>query len=72
MEGTVAGLFSMIRNSLYPRILGGVPRKYVFQQTNPIPETMTYLTALVEEGKLKVIVDQVFEMEDALQVRGST
>lgn len=68
MEGFGTGLWSMAKNTLWPRLLGGIPRSYTFQQTNPDQKTMHYLTRLVEEGKLIVIIDNVFEMEDALQV----
>jgi NADPH:quinone reductase-like Zn-dependent oxidoreductase len=68
MEGLGAFIKSSAKNMLVPVFLGGTPRKYVFQQTNPTRERLQYLVGLVKEGKLSVIVDQVFEMEDALQV----
>jgi NADPH:quinone reductase-like Zn-dependent oxidoreductase len=68
MEGFGTGLWSMAKNTLWPRLLGGTPRSYTFQQTNPDQNTMHYLTRLVQEGKLIVIIDNIFEMEDALQV----
>jgi NADPH:quinone reductase-like Zn-dependent oxidoreductase len=69
MEGGIAGsLWSMFANSVWPRFLGGTPRKYLFQQTTPNQERMKYLIKLVEDGKLRVVVDQIFEMEDALRV----
>jgi NADPH:quinone reductase-like Zn-dependent oxidoreductase len=68
MEGLVTGIWSMAKNTLWPRLLGGTPRSYTFQQTNPVQETMQYLIKLVEEEKLIVVIDKVFQMEDALQV----
>jgi NADPH:quinone reductase-like Zn-dependent oxidoreductase len=68
MEGIGTTLWSGAKNLLWPQFLGGTPRKYIFQQTNPTQERSKYLVRLVEEGKLKVVIDQVFEMEDALQV----
>jgi NADPH:quinone reductase-like Zn-dependent oxidoreductase len=68
MEGISSGLWSAAKNSLWPQILGGTPRKYILQQTNPDKQTMQYLSKLVEERKLSVVVDQVFEMENALDV----
>ena len=68
MEGLAAGVWSMAKNSLWPRLLGGTPRSYTVQQTNPDKNGMLYLIRLVEEGKLVVVIDSVFEMEDALQV----
>jgi NADPH:quinone reductase-like Zn-dependent oxidoreductase len=68
MEGMLSMISSNWKNLIWPRFLGGTPRKYIFQQTNPVGDTMRYLTKLVEEGKLIVVIDRVFEMEDALQV----
>jgi NADPH:quinone reductase-like Zn-dependent oxidoreductase len=66
MEGLMTGILSAAKNMIWPRFLGGTPRKYIFQQTNPDADTMQYLIKLIEEGKLKVVVDKVFDMEDAL------
>jgi hypothetical protein len=71
MEGLISTLWAAAKYSLWPRILGGTPRTYIFQQTNPDQETMQYLFKLVEERKLSVVVDQVFEMENALDVSSS-
>jgi NADPH:quinone reductase-like Zn-dependent oxidoreductase len=68
MEGILSSISSAGKNLLWPRFLGGTPRNYVFQQTNPVADTMQYLIKLVEEGKLNVVIDRVFEMEEALQV----
>ncbi|KAF2671476.1 NAD(P)-binding protein [Microthyrium microscopicum] len=67
MEGIVKGLWCAAKNSLWPRLLGGTPRTYIFQQTNPDQKTRQYLAKLIEEDKLIVAVDKVYEMEDALQ-----
>jgi NADPH:quinone reductase-like Zn-dependent oxidoreductase len=72
MEGLGAFIKSNVKNMLVPAFLGGTPRKYMFQQTNPTEERLQYLAGLVKEGKLRVIIDQVFEMEDALQVSTTT
>jgi NADPH:quinone reductase-like Zn-dependent oxidoreductase len=68
MEGIMSFLCSTTKNLLVPKFLGGTPRKFILQQTNPNPERLQYLVRLVEEGKLKVVIDTVFEMEDALKV----
>jgi NADPH:quinone reductase-like Zn-dependent oxidoreductase len=68
MEGIGTTLWSGAKNMICPQFLGGTPRKYIFQQTNPTQDRLRYLVRLVEEKKLKVIIDQVFEMEDALKV----
>ena len=69
MEGFLSSISSLAKNLIWPRFLGGTPRKYIMQQTNPDAHTMQYLIKLVEDGKLVVVVDRVFEMEDALLVR---
>jgi NADPH:quinone reductase-like Zn-dependent oxidoreductase len=68
MEGIGAALWSGAKNTFWPQFLGGTPREYIFQQTNPEQNRLKYLIRLVEEEKLKVIIDQVFNMEDAIQV----
>ena len=68
MEGIGTTLWSGVKNMIWPQFLGGTPRRYIFQQTNPTQDRLKYLIRLVEEGKLKVVIDQVFQMEDALQV----
>jgi NADPH:quinone reductase-like Zn-dependent oxidoreductase len=69
MEGAVTSLWATAKNYFWPQFLGGTPRKYIFQQTNPTQERLEYLVRLVKDGKLKVIIDQVYDMEDGLKVR---
>jgi Zinc-binding dehydrogenase len=69
MEGAVTSLWATAKNYFWPQFLGGTPRKYMFQQTNPTQERLKYLVQLVEDGKLKVIIDQVYDMQDGLKVR---
>lgn len=58
----------MIDNALRPRFLGGVDRKWV--QVNAISNSkqLEQLSALVTEGKLKVPIDSIWDMEDGLKV----
>lgn len=55
-------------NSLKPRFLGGVNRPYA--QTNGIAslKDMERLVRMVEEGKLKVLIDSIWSFDDVLQV----
>ena len=69
MEGTVTGLWSTMKNYFWPQFLGGTPRKFTFQQTNPTQERLQYLVQLAKDENLKVIIDHVYDMEDGLQVR---
>ncbi|OJD35339.1 nad-p-binding protein [Diplodia corticola] len=67
MEGMAATLFWNVPvNYWWPRALGGTPRKYIFQQTPMTTERREELIKLVQEGKLKKAVDNVFDMENVL------
>ncbi|PSN70765.1 hypothetical protein BS50DRAFT_570267 [Corynespora cassiicola Philippines] len=58
----------MAKNMLWPRILGGVPRDYVQVTGVAGIEEMKLLASQVANGKLKVHVDTIAEMEDAQKV----
>jgi hypothetical protein len=62
-------VFLMMNNSLWPRVLGGVPREYASVSGFTNLEVMEKLGQLVEEGKMKVVVDSCWDMEDVLKVR---
>ena len=67
MEGLGATLKNWIFNTWWPTWLGGVPRRYVMFSTPPSKDDAVVLVKLVEEGKLKISVDSVFSMEDAIR-----
>ena len=67
MQGTGATLKNWISNTWWPTWLGGVPRCYVMFSTPPSKDDAVVLVKLVEEGKLKISVDSVFSMEDAIR-----
>lgn len=54
----------MLKNPLLPVWLGGVPRKYESVVGLVNEESMQELGRLVEDGKLRGVVDEVWEMED--------
>lgn len=66
MEGSGAVIKHWMFNTWWPAWLGGVPRRYVMFSTPPTKEDAVVLIKLVEEGKLKISVDSVFSMEDAI------
>ena len=72
-EYTVSGMlyaaFLMLKNRLWPSVLGGVPREYANVTVIANLELVEKLRQLVEEGKIKVVVDSCWDMEDALKVR---
>jgi Zinc-binding dehydrogenase len=61
-------VYLMLKNILWPRLLGGVQRDYVNVTGIANLATMENLGLLVEEGKLKVVVDSCWGMEDVLKV----
>lgn len=67
MEGLGASLKNWIFNTWWPTWLGGVPRRYIMFSTPLSKDDAVVLVKLVEEGKLKISVDSVFSMEDAIR-----
>ena len=66
LEGAfMTGIYS-IQNMFLPTWLGGVPRRYIMFSTPPTREDAIHVGRLIEEGKLHVPVDSVFDMEDAV------
>ena len=65
----ISAVLLMVKNGLWPRALGGVPRDYVQVVSVTNLEAMEMLVKLVEEKKLRVVVDSCSNMEDALKVR---
>ncbi|CAL1703351.1 unnamed protein product [Somion occarium] len=66
-EGPVITVWRSITNRLTPVIFGGVPRDYLMISVAPTEEKAANLARMVEEGTLKVIVDDVVEFEDVVQ-----
>ena len=54
-----------------PVMFGGVPRNHRMMNGGPDKETLLEAVRIVEEGKLKVVIDSVWEMEDMLKVSDS-
>jgi NADPH:quinone reductase-like Zn-dependent oxidoreductase len=66
MLGTIG---SMASNFLWPRVLGGTPRRYVQVTGLSNLESLEQLAKGVGEGKLKVHFGGLFEWEEVLAVR---
>lgn len=69
MEGFTWTLWCWAKNALWPTILGGTPRRYVMFSTTPDGKGAEKLAEIVQAGKLKAVVDSVFDMDRALEVR---
>jgi NADPH:quinone reductase-like Zn-dependent oxidoreductase len=68
--GALEGFLVMAGNALLnlwlPTWLGGVPRRYIIFSTPPARDDAVYLAHLIEEGRVRIPVDSVFDMEDAV------
>ncbi|OAA54371.1 Alcohol dehydrogenase superfamily, zinc-type [Niveomyces insectorum RCEF 264] len=68
--GAIDGVFVLARqvlfNLLLPTWLGGVPRRYIMFSTPPTRDDAMYLARLMEEGNLRVPVDSVFDLTNAV------
>lgn len=53
-------------------MFGGVPRKYFFHSTAMNKQVEEELMDLLERRKIKVEIEKVYPMEDALEVKLST
>lgn len=67
-SGMLRSFYFMFKNVLWPSILGGVPRKFIFVNGGPKLEALEKLAKLVEAGQLRVVIDSCWEMEDGLKV----
>ncbi|MCJ1320391.1 zinc ion binding [Xylographa vitiligo] len=59
-------LWCWLKNVFLPTILGGIPRRYIMFSTIPDGEAAKQLAKLVEDDKLKVVIDSMYKMEDVL------
>lgn len=58
-------------NMMWPVALGGVPRKSFFHSGTPTAKRLELVRQLVEDRKMKGVIDSVWEMDDALKVRAN-
>lgn len=66
LEGMYVTARNAMLNSWLPIWLGGVQRRYIMFSTPPSCDDAVYLARLVEEGRLRIPVDSVFDMKDAI------
>lgn len=66
LEGIGVTARNVLFNSWLPTWLGGVPRRYIMFSTPPARDDAVYLARLIEEGRVRIPVDSVFDMEDAV------
>ncbi|KAJ5177242.1 uncharacterized protein N7482_003119 [Penicillium canariense] len=66
LEGIGLTLRNVLFNMFLPTCLGGVPRRYIMFSTPPARDDAIYLVRLIEDGHVRIPVDSVFDMEDAV------
>lgn len=66
-DGMGVLFLNVLLNTYLPTWLGGVPRRYIMFGKPPTREETIYIVRLIEEGRLRIPVDSVFDMEDAVQ-----
>ena len=64
----LVALWRWFTNSTWPSILGGVPRKFIMFNTVPDKPRAKKIYQLAENKQLKIIVDSIYKMDDALEV----
>ena len=67
LEGIAVTAWNVLFNMWLPTWLGGVPRRYIMFSTPPARDDAVYLWRLIEEGRVRIPVDSVFNMEDAVR-----
>lgn len=67
--GRLRLLLRTLRNLFQPAILGGVPRRYITFSAPLNGKNAAYLGNLAANGKLQVLIDSTFSLEDAISVR---
>ncbi|KAJ5155501.1 hypothetical protein N7492_008304 [Penicillium capsulatum] len=70
LEGWFTAARNVLLNTWRPVWLGGVPRRYIAFSTPPSRDDAVYMARLVEEGRVRIPVDSVFDMEDAVSAYG--
>jgi NADPH:quinone reductase-like Zn-dependent oxidoreductase len=65
-EGVFKTLGNWFVNTWCPIWLGGVPRRYIMFSTPPTVDSATYTARLIEEGKIRILIDSVWDMEDVV------
>lgn len=69
-KSQLGSIWRWAKNANLPAVAGGVPRKYIMFSAPLSGEGAKTLAGLVEEGKLNIVVDSIFSLEDALRVSG--
>lgn len=66
-EGIWKTTLNWFTNTWCPTWLGGVPRRYTMFSTSLSKDAATYMARLVDEGKVRILIDSVWDMEDLVK-----
>ncbi|MCJ1324482.1 zinc ion binding [Thelotrema lepadinum] len=66
-EGIMRTFLNAFSNWYLPTLFGGIPRKYIFHSTIPNREVEIELIEMLRNRKLKVVIEKLYSMEDALE-----
>lgn len=67
--GRLGLIVRTLSNVLQPAILGGVPRRYITFSAPLSGQNAAHLGNLASKGKMPVLIDSTFSLEDAISVR---
>lgn len=65
---TALTVWRWLKNSFHPRLLGGVPRKFIQFSAIPTKERGEKIASLAAEKGFNILVGSTFKLEDALLV----
>lgn len=65
MLGSVSGILSMAESRLRPRWLGGARNRWSLMLCQNNKQQLEQIVAWVEAGKMKTVVDEIFDFENA-------
>lgn len=68
-SGRLGFILRTLRNLFQPAILGGIPRRYMTFSAPLSGQNAAHLANLASNGKLKVLIDSTFSLEDTMSVR---
>lgn len=70
--GASEGVVPWVKGNLWPKVLGGTPRKYKILALMPSGQLQREVVRYVNEGFVKeVVIDSEYEYADAIKVRVS-
>lgn len=66
-EGLFTQLYNSVVNMAWPRRFGGIPRRYIMFSTPPMLKPGLELIKLMNEGKIRVPIEDEWRFEDVIE-----